>query len=109
MKITQIENDYSDYDVKPLKNKMVKLYVTSKKNLKMFDALVEKIEHQNPIEFNIIEDLSDFHSEEDENGVEIENTLDFLINHISGMELDESEKNMLSKYMRELYIEAVNE
>ena len=104
-----VENDYSDYDVKPLKNKMVKLYVTGKKNLQMFDSLVDRIENQNPIEFNIIEDLSDFHSEEDENGVEIENTLDFLMNHITGMELDDNEKNTLSKYMRELYVEAVNE
>jgi DNA repair exonuclease SbcCD nuclease subunit len=101
-------NDYSNIDVSIYNSKMVKLYVVNKTNLKMFSDLVDRIERENPIEFNVVEDLAEFH-EEEEGEVETENTLDFLLGYIDNMELLKEEKSKLSKYMQELYIEAISE
>lgn len=101
------ETDYSEFDTSIYNKRMVKLYVTSKNNTEMFSNLVDKIEKENPIEFDIVEDLTDFHDESEED-IETENTLEFLTTYVSNMELSDDEKKNLTKYIQELYAEAID-
>ena len=100
--------DYTKKDLKDFENTFVKLFISNKTDVDMFDKLVDRFHNEiNVHELNIIEDLtSDITSTVKENILDQgEDTLTFLGNYIDQIDTT-LDKNKLKKFAKELYVEA---
>lgn len=102
------QEDYTKKDLNQFENTFVKLFISNKTDIDMFDKLVDKFHNEtNVYELNIIEDLtSDLTSTVKENILDQgEDTLTFLGNYIDQTDTT-LDKTKLKKFAKELYIEA---
>jgi hypothetical protein len=102
------QEDYSKKNLKDFENTFVKLFISNKTDIDMFDKFVERFHNEiNVNELNIIEDLnSDITSSVREDILEQgEDTLTFLGNYIDQIDT-KLDKNKLKKFAKELYAEA---
>lgn len=102
------QEDYSKKDLTQFENTFVKLFISNKTNVDMFDKLVDKFHNEiNVHELNIIEDLtSDITSTVREDILDQgEDTLTFLGNYIDQIDTT-LDKTKLKKFAKELYVEA---
>jgi hypothetical protein len=102
------QEDYSKKNLKDFENTFVKLFISNKTDIDMFDKFVERFHNEiNVHELNIIEDLnSDITSSVREDILEQgEDTLTFLGNYIDQIDT-KLDKNKLKKFAKELYVEA---
>ena len=100
--------DYTKKDLKDFENTFVKLFISNKTDVDMFDKLMDRFHNEiNVHELNIIEDLtSDITSTVKENILDQgEDTLTFLGNYIDQIDTT-LDKNKLKKFAKELYVEA---
>jgi len=100
--------DYTKKDLKDFENTFVKLFISNKTDVDMFDKLVDRFHNEiNVYELNIIEDLtSDITSTVREDILDQgEDTLTFLGNYIDQVDTT-LDKNKLKKFAKELYVEA---
>jgi predicted phosphodiesterase len=100
--------DYTKKDLKDFENTFVKLFISNKTDVDMFDKLVDRFHNEiNVHELNIIEDLtSDITSTVKEDILDQgEDTLTFLGNYIDQIDTT-LDKNKLKKFAKELYVEA---
>lgn len=100
--------DYSKKDLSEYENTFVKLFISNKTDVDMFDKLVEKFHNETNVhELNIIEDLtSDITSTVREDILDQgEDTLTFLGNYIDQIDTT-LDKTKLKKFAKELYVEA---
>ena len=100
--------DYTKKDLKDFENTFVKLFISNKTDIDMFDKLVDRFHNEiNVHELNIIEDLtSDITSTVREDILDQgEDTLTFLGNYIDQVDTT-LDKNKLKKFAKELYVEA---
>lgn len=96
--------DYSIY-----RGCLVKVIVTNKTNHYWFDKFIDHLESENPIELQIVEDHLHLDLEEDENIInEAESTLDIFKKYIDNYELNNIDKDKLSKKIVDLYNEALS-
>jgi LPS O-antigen subunit length determinant protein (WzzB/FepE family) len=97
---SQMTNDYSS-----AKDKYVKLIVTNKKDFALFDKVVDNLYNHNPAEVKIIEDLSAFEAEVNDESIDIEDTMSLLSDYVDAIDTD-ADKERLKTILKELYIEA---
>jgi DNA repair exonuclease SbcCD nuclease subunit len=90
-----------------LENCFVKVIVVNKTNLYEFDNFINNLYKKSCYEIKIIEDLSDYNDTEISSDVDIEDTMSILNNYISSLDLDH-DKSEIQKFMKTLYIEAIN-
>jgi DNA repair exonuclease SbcCD nuclease subunit len=86
-------------------DKYVKLVVVTKKNFSQFDSVVDSLYNNNPAEVKIIEDMSDFENQVDDDSINIEDTMSLLSEYVDAIETD-ADKSRLKNILKELYIEA---
>jgi hypothetical protein len=92
-------------DPKIIKDKYVKLVVVNKKDFSMFDKVVDTLYNHNPAELKIIEDLSDFDAEVQDDSINIEDTMSLLSDYVDAIDTD-ADKARLKNILKELYVEA---
>jgi len=92
-------------DPKIIKDKYVKLVVVNKKDFSMFDKVVDTLYNHNPAELKIIEDLSDFDAEVQDDSIDIEDTMSLLSDYVDAIDTD-ADKARLKNILKELYVEA---
>ena len=97
---SQMMIDYSS-----AKDKYVKLIVTNKKDFALFDKVVDNLYNHNPAEVKIIEDLSAFEAEVNDESIDIEDTMSLLSDYVDAIDTD-ADKERLKTILKELYIEA---
>jgi len=85
-----------------LTDKMVKVFVTNKKNPFLFDTFITDIEVQNPLDISILEDFSEL--EVGEMQIETKDTLSILTQYVDQLEYQRPED--LKLLMSNLYSEA---
>lgn len=95
--------DYSQY-----KDSYVKVVCVKKTNPYAFDAMLDKLYKENPVDISIVEDMSSFNGTEDETEInEAEDTQAILDKYVSSLTLPVSNDRMKS-YLKEIYQEAVS-
>lgn len=92
-------------DPKIIKDKYVKLVVVNKKDFSTFDKVVDTLYNHNPAELKIIEDLSDFDAEVQDDSINIEDTMSLLSDYVDAIDTD-ADKARLKNILKELYVEA---
>lgn len=94
---------------KDLSSSIIKVVVSSKQDPYKFDKFISKIEKQNPIELQIVEDHLNLHLENETNIIdEAESTLDIFKKYIGKLDLSPTMKEPLENLMVELYTEALS-
>lgn len=94
---------------KDLGSSIIKVVVSSKEDPYKFDKFISKIEKQNPIELQIVEDHLNLHLENETNIIdEAESTLDIFKKYIGKLDLSPTMKEPLENLMVELYTEALS-
>lgn len=98
--------DYSNYDVKHLNQKFVKIVVKNKTDLFTFDRFVDRVINESPLEVKIQENFEEFLGDnvEDES-VSLEDTQTLLDTYVDNVETD-LDKPALKVQMRDLMKEA---
>lgn len=98
------DTPYQTFDTRELKNKIVKVVVRKKSNIKDFEKFVDKLYSENIAELKIVEN---FQVEEPENFevFESENTLSILNRYIQDAEI-EMDKSLVQKIIGDIYQEA---
>ena len=91
-----------------LKDKYVKIVVTSKTNLYTFDQYITDVYNQDPAEVKIIEDLSEFNEGTVGEEINLEDTLTVLSEYVESVQTTEN-KDEIKNMLRELYVEAINQ
>lgn len=94
-----------DIDVSVVKDKYVKLVVLNKKDFSLFDKVVDGLYNNNPAELKIIEDMSEFEADVDDENLNIEDTLSLLSDYVDAVETN-ADKDKLKSILKELYVEA---
>lgn len=95
----------SNYDFDTYKGACVRLIVTKKTNVSLFEKFLDNLYQQNLIELKIIEDLSEFEDEDIDENIDLEDTMSLLKEYIDGIEMD-IDKGKLKTMMQSLYVEA---
>lgn len=98
---------WKGFDFDSMKETYVKIVVTEKKDLLLFDDVVDKLYKSGVHDIGIVEDFTDKEEKHDDDVDQAEDTLNILYKHIDTQEYSvDSEK--LKNVMREVYIEALN-
>lgn len=92
-------------DASTVKDKYVKLVVLNKKDFSLFDNVVDSLYNNNPAELKIIEDMSEFEAEVNDEHLNIEDTMSLLSDYVDAVETD-ADKGKLKSILKELYVEA---
>lgn len=106
-----VKLEYDDAFQKPevptgLEGKYIKVLVQKKTNFKYFDAWIDKISHQNPIEVKVMEDMSHY-SQASDIDIKFEDTVTLLTQYVDKMELDDEKvRNSVKNILGSLYKEA---
>jgi LPS O-antigen subunit length determinant protein (WzzB/FepE family) len=98
-------SDQMIIDYTSVTDKYVKLIVTNKKDFALFDNVVDNLYNHNPAELKIIEDMSEFEAEVDDDNINVEDTMSLLSDYVDAIDTD-ADKERLKKILKELYIEA---
>lgn len=107
-----VKLEYNDLEELPdvaeldLKDKFIKVVVTSKTNIYAFDEFMQKLYNEQPYEVKIVEDFQEFVEGEINEKIDLEDTLDVLANYIDNIEIDDKEK--IKGFLKSLYVEAIN-
>ena len=98
------DTDYQTFDTREYENKIVKVIVRKKTNIKKFEKFIDKLYTSNVAELKIVENFS---IEEPENfeAFESEDTLSILNRYIEEAEID-LDKSIVQKMIQEIYQEA---
>jgi predicted phosphodiesterase len=101
------DKDYTNFDIRPYNNHLVKLIVLNKSNPEIFDKFVERLYTEiNVHDLNIIEDYSDIKASVKDDILEMgEDTITFLNNYVDQLETDVN-KVKLKEYLKSIYVEA---
>lgn len=88
--------------------KYIKIVVTNKKNLYMYDTFLSRLYQKNPAEVKIVEDMQDYSAENvlDEE-VKLEDTQTILESYIDAIDFSH-DKDKLKRMMKSLYVDALH-
>jgi hypothetical protein len=107
--------DYRSVSGKPYKDKIVKLIVENKSNVKTFESFLDRLYKSNPIDLIILEDLSEYTARysnlEESDDVEVGNTATFLEEYVDSIPIDHEKKDerlKVKRLLQILYDEALN-
>lgn len=95
--------DYSQFD-----SKCVKIIIQSKENPYFFETFIDKVQKQNPVELQVVEDHLNLGMEDDQDIIdEAESTLDIFKKYIQNVDAKGIDKVKLEHTITELYKEAL--
>jgi len=98
--------DVNNYDeISECENKIVKVVVRNKKNIKKFEKFIETLYSHNPYEVKIVENFQASEEIENNEDIESEDTLSILNRYITESEV-ELDKSTLRNMIREVYRES---
>jgi DNA repair exonuclease SbcCD nuclease subunit len=102
--------DYNkQYDLSNLVKKFVKLVVVNKSDPYLFDTFVDKILEVDTHEFKVAETFEEFQGQNvSDDNISIDDTTTLLDSYVDAIDT-ELDKNRMKAFMREIYVEAVNE
>lgn len=104
--IFDYDEDINNYDeISQCENKIVKVVVRNKKNIKKFEKFIESIYLKNPYEVKIVENFQTSKNDENVEDIESENTLSILNRYINESEV-ELDKSTLKNMIQEVYKES---
>lgn len=92
-------------DASRIKDKYVKLVVNNKRDFKLFDKTLEMLYNHNPAELKIIEDMSEFETQVDDENINVDDTMTLLSDYVDVIETN-ADKERLKRVLRELFVEA---
>jgi hypothetical protein len=98
------DTDHQTFDAREYENKIVKVIVRKKTNIKKFDKFIDKLYSSNVSELKVIENFSIVEPEEFE-AFESEDTLSILNRYIEEAEIN-LDKSKIQKMIHEVYQEA---
>ena len=98
------DNDYRLFDCREYENKIVKVIVRKKTDIKQFEKFVDKLYTSNVSELKIIENF-DFQESKEFEALESEDTLSILNRYIEESEVN-LDKSIIQKMIQEIYQEA---
>ena len=99
--------DHRAIDVSNFKEKFVKIVVQKKTDFYQFDLFMERVYNSGAHDVKVMEVLQDMTAEEMDENVDIEDTQSILKHYIENADVT-VDKETLSKYMSQLYIEAIH-
>ena len=102
------KSEIFDLDSIDLTDCFVKVVVTNKNDPYKFDQYIRTLYNKGCYEVKIIEDMSEFADGEIGEDINIEDTLDVLSKYIDSVDCW-SDKEVIKKFMKGLYIEAINQ
>ena len=97
--------DLKKIDTTALEASYIKVIVENKKDFKLFDKLIDKLNSCNPIEIKIIEDFSEFENASKADSVDIKDTTKLLSEYVDEIET-EMNREKIKKMLNSLYVEA---
>ena len=98
------DTDYQTFDTREFSNKIVKVIVREKSNIKKFEKFIDKLYESNVAELKIVENFV-MEEAEDFEAFESEDTLSILNRYIQEAEIN-LDKSRLQNFMRKTYQEA---
>ena len=98
------DTNYQTFDAREYENKIVKVIVRKKSDIKKFEKFVDKLYSSNIAELKIIENF-DIQESEDFEAFENEDTISILNRYIEEAEIN-LDKSIIQKMMQEIYQEA---
>lgn len=93
------------FDYATVRNQCVRLIVSKKTNVSLFEKFLDNLYQQDLIELKIIEDLSEFEDNIVGEDVDLEDTMTLLKEYVDGIELT-VDKEKLKNMLQSLYVEA---
>ena len=103
-KIYYEDTNYQTFDTRQYADKIVKLIVRKKTDLKKFEKFVDKLYSSNVAELKVVENF-DFQESEEFEAFESEDTMSILNRYIEEAEID-LDKSRIQKFMQDIYQEA---
>jgi len=106
-KIFYDDIDYQLFDARPYENKIVKLIVRTKTDIKQFERFVDKLYASGVNDLKIVEnfDFSGWYSKDISDEVESEDTMSILNRYIEEADVN-LDKSIIQKMLQEVYQEA---
>ena len=98
------DTDHQTFDTREFSNKIVKVIVREKSNIKKFEKFIDKLYESNVAELKIVENFV-MEEAEDFEAFESEDTLSILNRYIQEAEIN-LDKSRLQNFMRKTYQEA---
>jgi DNA repair exonuclease SbcCD nuclease subunit len=95
------------FDLDKFKDKFVKVIVQQKTDFYAFDQFMDKVYNSGAHDVKVMETLAEMNAEELEDGVDIEDTQTILNHYVETSEVN-VDREKLSNYMKQLYVEALN-
>lgn len=99
------KDDPTKVDVSRFENINLKVIVVNKKDFAKFDNFMDRVYKKNPLEVKIIEDMSEFDVETDDDDTDVEDTITLLSNYVDNVDTDIN-KPRLKNLLKTLYVEA---
>ena len=101
-------DDVVKIDFSIFKDTFVKVIIKDKTNPYLFDTYIDRLEQQEPINLQIVEDHLHLDLDDDEDIInEAEDTITIVNNYVDGLEIN-ADKEKLKMVMRNLYDEALS-
>jgi DNA repair exonuclease SbcCD nuclease subunit len=95
-------------NLSPYKECIVKVIIQQNNNQYWFEKFIERLEKENPIEIQIVEDHLNLGLEDDHDIIdEAESTIDIFKKYIRNLDIKDVERNRLEDKIAELYHEAL--
>lgn len=99
--------NYNKYKLDSCEGKYVKVVVSKKNDVDMFDSFIDKIYKTNPIDVVIDEDFSYNILDDDFDESEYESTIQVLDGYIDSIDVTQKDKKIVKSLFKELYAEAL--
>lgn len=100
-------SDPSKVDVSYFKDKFIKIVVQKKTDYYKFDTFLDKVYNCGAHDIKVMEDISELSPEELDETIDIEDTVSILTHYVKAADVT-VDRDELAKYMKQLYVEAVN-
>ena len=106
-KIFYEDTPYQTFDAREYENKIVKVIVRKKSNIKQFEKFIDKLYNSNVAEVKIVEnfDFGGWYFTDDDEAFESEDTMSILNRYIEEAEIT-LDKSKVSKILQDVYQEA---
>ena len=106
-KIFYDDTPYQTFDARGYENKIVKVIVRKKSDIKQFEKFIDKLYNSNVAEVKIVEnfDFGGWYFKDDDEAFESEDTMSILNRYIEEAEIT-LDKSKVSKILQDVYQEA---
>lgn len=99
--------DPGGIDVASFKDKFLKIVVQKKTDFYAFDQFMDRVYNSGAHDIKVMETLSEMNAEEMDENLDIEDTQSILQHYVETAQID-VDREKLTNYMKQLYVEAVN-